>query len=480
LANSIGALVVFLTFGLAPGPRTDISRGRFPELLALFVGTLLVTIPPVVVFLTRSARPYISALEQNRPLVGEVRRVLLRAPRLNATASFAVWGLAAAVFPVHAVARLASDIPGAIALSLSILIGGLATVAVVYLLNERLMRPAFAYAFREQPPDDVEGVAVGQRLVLSWFLGAGLPLVAIAIMLLDPENARVDFASVQRVALILVGVALFAGAVITRRVARSVAEPLGSVREAMARVTAGHLDASVEVNDATEVGLLQAGFNEMVSGLQERERMRDLFGRHVGEDVARNALERGVELGGELREASAVFIDLTGSTKLTSSLPPAEVVEMLNHFFRAVVSATESEGGWVNKFEGDAALCVFGVPVTDPNHAAHALRAARALRVAMVGVRGKHPELDAGIGISMGTVLAGNVGAEHRYEYTVIGDAVNEAARLVDEAKSRNGRVLASEAVVLAAGADERRRWRECGEIELRGLPQPTRVYEPV
>jgi adenylate cyclase len=471
---------VFLTFGLAPGPRTTVSRERFPELLALFVGTMLVTIPPVVVFLTRSARPYIRAIEQSRPLIGEERRVLLRAPRLNATASFAVWGLSAVVFPVHAVARLGSDKPGAAALSLSILIGGLATVAVVYLVNERLMRPAFAYAFCEEPPDDVEGVAVGPRLFLSWILGAALPLVAIAILLLDPDNARVEFASVQRVALILVGVALFAGAVITRRVARSVAEPLGAVREAMAKVTAGQLDASVEVNDATEVGLLQAGFNEMVSGLQERERMRDLFGRHVGEDVARNALERGVELGGELREASALFIDLTGSTKLTSSLLPGEVVEMLNDFFRAVVHAAESEGGWVNKFEGDAALCVFGVPVSDPGHAAHALRAARQLRTDMAGVRSKHPELDAGIGISMGTVLAGNVGAEHRYEYTVIGDAVNEAARLVDEAKRRDGRVLASEAAVHAAGPDEARCWRECGEIELRGLPEPTRVYEPV
>ena len=325
-----------------------------------------------------------------------------------------------------------------------------------------------------------EAVAVGPRLLLSWFLGAGLPLVAIAILMLDPENAVVDFASVQRVALILVAFALFAGAIITRRVARSVAEPLGSMRDAMARVTAGDLTASVEVNDATEVGLLQAGFNEMASGLQERERLRDLFGRHVGEDVARQALERGVELGGELREASAVFIDLTGSTKLTSSRPPSEVVEMLNDFFRAVVRAAESESGWVNKFEGDAALCVFGVPVADPEHAVHALRAARALRAEMAGVRNRHPGLDAGIGISMGMVLAGNVGAERRYEYTVIGDAVNEAARLVDEAKLRNGRVLASEAAVLAAGDDERGCWRECGEIELRGLPQPTRVYEPV
>ncbi len=437
-------------------------------------------IPPVVAFLVRYAQPYIEAINEGRPIVGDARRSLLRDPWMNAAMSFVVWAVAAVIFPIHAVIRLDSDALGAIALSLNILIGGLATVAVVYLLNERLLRPAFAYAFREEPPGEVEGVAVGSRLFLSWVLGAGLPLVAIAILLLDPDNATVDFASVQRVALTLVGVALFAGAVITRRVARSVADPLGSMRLAMAKVTAGDLTASVDVDDATEVGLLQAGFNEMASGLQERERLRDLFGRHVGEDVARQALERGIELEGELREASAVFIDLTGSTKLTSTRPPGEVVAMLNDFFRAVVHAAESEGGWVNKFEGDAALCVFGVPVADPEHAAHALRAARMLRAEMASVRSRHPDLDAGIGISMGMVLAGNVGAERRYEYTVIGEAVNEAARLVDEAKGREARVLASEAAFRAAGAEEGHCWRECGEIELRGLPQPTRVYEPV
>ncbi|MBA2624662.1 MAG: adenylate/guanylate cyclase domain-containing protein, partial [Acidimicrobiia bacterium] len=110
----------------------------------------------------------------------------------------------------------------------------------------------------------------------------------------------------------------------------------------------------------------------------------------------------------------------------------------------------------MNKFEGDGALCVFGAPGDQPDHAARALRAGVALRRAVVALGERHPDLDAGIGISSGPAVAGNVGAEARYEYTVIGDPVNEAARLTELAKSRDSRLLASAAAIAAAGtADE-------------------------
>jgi adenylate cyclase len=145
---------------------------------------------------------------------------------------------------------------------------------------------------------------------------------------------------------------------------------------------------------------------------------------------------------------------------------------MLNTFFGTVVRTVAAEGGWVNKFEGDGALCVFGAPADQPDHAARALRAARTLGVAL------RDDLPAGIGVSSGMVVAGNVGAEQRYEYTVIGDPVNEAARLTEEAKHHAGRVLASEAAVRAAGA-EASNWVEVGSFELRGRTTPTVGYAP-
>jgi adenylate cyclase len=139
----------------------------------------------------------------------------------------------------------------------------------------------------------------------------------------------------------------------------------------------------------------------------------------------------------------------------------------------------DAQGGWVNKFEGDGALCIFGVPGTQPDHADRALRAARRLALRLLGLAERHPGLEAGIGVSSGRVVAGNVGTEARYEYTVIGPAVNEAARLTDIAKGRAVKVLASAESVRRAGA-EAAHWRDVGTVALRGRTAPTAIYEPL
>jgi adenylate cyclase len=277
-------------------------------------------------------------------------------------------------------------------------------------------------------------------------------------------------------ALGLGGVALATGLLVTWQAARSVSAPVVAVRGALRRVEAGDYDEEVPVFDGSELGLLQAGFNRMEAGLREREHMRDVFGRQVGEEVARSALERGIELGGEELDVAALFVDLVGSTQLASERSPTDVVEMLNRFFAVVVDVVEEHGGLVNKFEGDAALAIFGAPIPRDDAAACALAAAHdlaeRLREADIG-------LQAGIGVSAGAVVAGNIGAEQRFEYTVIGDPVNEASRLCELAKTRESLVLASERAVRAAGEHEAGRWRLGEEVELRGRSEPTRLAEP-
>jgi adenylate cyclase len=195
--------------------------------------------------------------------------------------------------------------------------------------------------------------------------------------------------------------------------------------------------------------------------------------------VARRALAAGEDvLGGQRREASALFVDIVGSTTLAQTRPPDEVVRLLNVFFGTVVRCVEAEDGFVNKFEGDGALCIFGAPIEQRDHAARALRAARTLRGELLVLAASHPDLDAAIGVSAGTVVAGNVGAEQRYEYTVIGDPVNEAARLTDSAKRRLGRVLASDEAVQRSG-DEAANWAVAEELALRGRAETTLAYEP-
>ena len=215
------------------------------------------------------------------------------------------------------------------------------------------------------------------------------------------------------------------------------AGPLQRLRDAFAQVEDGDFDVEVPVFDATEVGYATASFNRMAAGLRERERLRDLFGRQVGADVARQALEQGVTLGGEERSAAVLFVDVIGSTQFADEREPAEVVDTLNAFFEVVVGTTQEHGGLVNKFIGDAALCVFGAPLDQDNPSGAALAAARDMAEQLRDV-----ELDAGIGVSCGTVVAGNVGTSERYEYTVIGDPVNAAARITELAKQRDGREI--------------------------------------
>jgi class 3 adenylate cyclase/integral membrane sensor domain MASE1 len=206
--------------------------------------------------------------------------------------------------------------------------------------------------------------------------------------------------------------------------------------------------------------------------LAERERLRDLFGRHVGRDVARAVLDGDVAPEGEEREIAALFIDLVGSTSLAWERPPSQLVSLLNDFFHVVVDVVEAHGGVVNKFQGDAALCVFGAPVSRERPAADALAAGRELCSRLAD---EVPQ-SFGIGVSAGPAVAGNVGGDERFEYTVIGDPVNEAARLCELAKARPQRMLASQTAVELAGAPEDGRWALGEAVMLRGRRALTRL----
>lgn len=160
---------------------------------------------------------------------------------------------------------------------------------------------------------------------------------------------------------------------------RSISDPLDEIVDAMAQVEQGNTTTCVGAYERSQIGRLQSGFNRMVVGLHERERLRVLFGRHVGADVARRALDEGSALSGDVVEAAILYIDLVGSTQLAEDLAPQEVARVLNEFFRIVVRAVDEHQGLINKFEGDAALAVFGAPLRTSEPASAALATARAL-----------------------------------------------------------------------------------------------------
>lgn len=473
-AAVVATYLLLLAPGSLPG---DFHWGEMATLVAALLGLGL---PVGDALASRLSGPGQEALAAGRPLDESERAALARIPSRGALVSMGVWAIGAIAIGAYDGLRIGDDVRGAAATGLTVLLGGLTTSAVVFLLLERVLRPVYEFVFRSAPPQRAEGVGVARRLILAWVLVGAVPALAIGLAVAEAggDPSESDYDDLVGAVVALIAITLLAGLLITFRIARSLGTPLGALRGAVDRIRHGDLEAEVAVDDATEIGVLQAGFNEMVTGLRERARLEDLFGRHVGPEVAREALERGVQLGGERRAVSVLFLDIAGSTRLAAEHPPEEVVELLNAVFGAVVRIAAEEEGWVDKFDGDAALCVFGAPVDQPDHAPRALRAGRRLRAAVEQLRTRYPRLDVGIGIAGGVVVAGNIGAEQRHEYTVIGDPVNEAARLTEEAKSAASRVLASGTVVDAAGG-EAERWRRAGELSLRGRLDHTQVFEP-
>jgi adenylate cyclase len=385
------------------------------------------------------------------------------------------WCVAAVCFAVFNGLVFSWALAGVIAAT--IWFGGETTCALGYLLYERTLRPVTALALAARPTDGLTAPGVRLRLAMAWLLGTGVPLIGVIVLgVIGAFGLTKNSQYVGAAVLFLAIVASCTGFLATVLAARAIADPLSAVRNGLERIAGGELDVSLHVDDGSEIGQLQAGFNRMADGLRERERIRDLFGRQVGRDVARTALSEGVRLGGEEREVAALFVDVVGSTSLALALPPTEVVRLLNRFFRIVVEVVEDNGGLVNKFEGDAALCAFGAPVACQDCAGDALLTARTLATRLAR---ELPEIDFGIGVSAGVAVAGNVGAEHRFEYTVIGDPVNEACRLAELAKERPERVLASSAALERAADGESDVWRVTEAALLRGRLAPTQLAHP-
>ena len=472
IANTTGAIDVFLLlFFVLPSPPGEPDVWRNVAALAVFCPLSFVV---GTIWGNHLVRPTVAWLREGRRPTDAEREGTLRLPLFCALVDGTFWVVAAVLF---ALLNLDVSVDWAWHIGTTILMGGLTTVTVSYLISERITRPVTSRALEYGPPSKPFGPSVKGRLVLAFLMAAGVPLaglITLACVALTQDDVAID--DVGWSVLALSGIAFTVGLLVIGLAAKSVSEPLREMRRALQRIQEGDLDASIRVNDGSEVGLVQSGFNRMVAGLREREQIRELFGRHVGEDVARVALSSGTRLGGEVREVAALFVDLVGSTRLAAERPPEEVVAILNRFFSIVVDTVGRHGGWVNKFEGDAALVVFGAPVADNRCASSALAAARDLDRRL---RDELPRLGAGIGVSAGPALAGNVGAEHRLEYTVIGDPVNEAARLCELAKRRPERVVACETILTRAGEAESSRWAPDGEVVLRGRTTPTKLAIP-
>lgn len=478
-ANAVGALVV-IAFAVLVLPKPDDLEREQTIAANLTLAVLYLALALALGIrwgrrLVESGRGGIrSWLDPDRPPNEAEKLRVLRAPIRLLGVAAVLWAVAVAGF---ALVNLLFDPLLALGVGLTVALGGVTTCAVAYLMTELALRPVASRALATGPPQRRRLPGLTARWLFTWALGTGAPIVGLAligVVALTPVEMTETTLAITTVT--LCAIALLFGAFTSLLAVYATVHPIGSIRRGLAEVQKGNFDVQLAVWDSTEVGLLQAGFNEMVAGLREREQIRDLFGRQVGREVAREAISAGVDLGGVEREVAVVFVDLVGSTQLASSRSAQEVVGLLNRFFGEVVEAVETNGGWINKFQGDAALAVFGAPQPLDDAHGRALAAARQLDRRL---RSAVAELDAGVGVGSGTAVAGHIGHEHRFEYTVIGDPVNEAARLADLAKEHSPPVLASARTVELAGEAEARGWRLGEAVELRGRSEATVLARP-
>ena len=206
--------------------------------------------------------------------------------------------------------------------------------------------------------------------------------------------------------------------------------------------------------------------------------IREIFGKYVPESVAKQIVTSKGALEPKQLKATILFSDIENFTGTAESIPPKQVVQMLSEHFPAVIEPITANGGVVNQFQGDAMLVTFNVPVEDPRHAEMAVKSALEIQQVLKGRTFAGIELRTRIGINTGDVIAGNVGAGDRINYTVYGDAVNLASRLEQMNKEHGTLILMSESTVELL--NDQSVVEPLGELEIRGKNKLIRVFKPI
>ncbi len=291
--------------------------------------------------------------------------------------------------------------------------------------------------------------------------------------------------TLRTIAIACIGVFIVAIAV-SLLIGRAISRPVVRLAEAAEQVKGRHLEdvGKLPRSIIREFNSASTAFNQMVNGLRERQRIRDLFGRYVAPDVVEALLQdpERFYLGGERRDVSLLFTDIAGFTALSESRPPEEVVPLLNTYLEEVCRLVAERGGIVVDFIGDAVFAMFGAPITTDDHAVSAFRAARSIDTFAVDFSHKAEQggLPFGItrlGLHTGVAMVGNFGSVERLKYGAAGDAVNTAARLEGANRLFGTRMLVSRDTVERVGDVE---VRPLARVLFKGKTEAVEVFEPL
>jgi adenylate cyclase len=269
--------------------------------------------------------------------------------------------------------------------------------------------------------------------------------------------------------------------VVASQVSWSIRGPLARLVRFATVVRGGDLTQRTEIAGRDEIAELGTALDEMVKGLRERDRVKEVFGRYLTTQISEEVLKAEVLLGGHRRRVTILLSDIRNFTTMSERMAPEEVVSFLNDYFSEMVDAVFEHGGVLDKFIGDGMLAVFGSLDEEPDHARRAVRAALRMKVLLAKLNGERSvagrlPIDIGIGIHTDHVIVGNIGSRRRLEYTVIGDGVNTCSRVEALNKEFGTTILITDSTYAEVGDEFE--CRLMPETALRGKTKALRVYE--
>lgn len=297
---------------------------------------------------------------------------------------------------------------------------------------------------------------------------------------------KVNYSLVSKISdnLFLLAVLLFAvSMLLLNRIAKKITKPIRQLALASEEIGKGKyegLELPPVEKRHDEVAILSHSFQKMVISLRDREKIRGVLNKVVSKEIAATILSSSIELKGEERTLTMLFSDIRGFTPLSETLPPQQLIGLLNTYMTRMCRIIDETHGVVDKFVGDEIMALYGAPLNLESHAEKAIESAL-LMIADLrrwnNERGENePRIEVGIGIHTGDAYAGNMGAEDRLNYTVVGANVNLAARLCSVATPMQ--ILVSEETYNSLTNTEKFHFQKLPAVSLKGIDTPVPVYE--
>jgi len=272
------------------------------------------------------------------------------------------------------------------------------------------------------------------------------------------------------------------GIIISYILGKKLTQPIQHLLDASRSIDEGQYNIELKDSRNDEIGFLMSSLNNMAQGMLQKEQVEAAFNRHVSPNIAKEILGNldKIKLGGTHVFSTVLFVDIVGFTATSETMSPQAVAELLNEFYSYVTHSVHLFKGTIDKYIGDCAMIVFGVPEPDEDHVYHAIAYAVFLqrmtkRINKIRIEKGESPVHYRIGVNCGEMLAGNMGSETRMQYTVVGDSVNLASRLASIADT--DQIMISEETYMIPNVKRRIIAQQYQSLVVRGKVDPVSTY---